>query len=366
VLEHRPQLDSVRAFAVLAVLLGHFCNVPIGGQGVELFFVLSGFLITRILIDSKSQCEHLPGLHRSFFLRQFYARRFLRIFPPYYALLLVLCLATLWNPDGRLGWDNAVLWKSMWFHVTYTSNFWFALTGELNPGITSHFWSLAIEEQFYLFWPWIIMSVPRKHLWIAALLLTLSAPAFRAAILAYHANRLAVGILTPAYFDFLGLGGLLAVVWEKRRARLALRLFGGAAIVLLSVGLAFGFAMAQAMVLWALAFTALVSKAAEGFGGPLGSLLRWSVLRYIGRISYGVYLYHFPAALLVAKICNKLGVRFPDLGIYRFLVMGIVTVAIAALSWHLFEGPINRLKRFFPYRPRRRPSGVGLPAVLQA
>ena len=365
-LKHRPQLDSLRAFAVLAVLLGHFGNLPIAGQGVELFFVLSGFLITRILVDGKSQCENLPVSHKSFLLRQFYVRRFLRIFPPYYALLLALALATRCNSNQHLGWDNALLWKSMWFHATYTSNFWFTFTDGWDPWITSHFWSLAIEEQFYLFWPWIIISVPRKHLWIAATLLSLSAPVFREVMLACHANKIAIGTLTPSYFDFLGLGGLVAVVWENRRAQVLLRLVGSFTIVLLGVGLAVGFAMQNLVVLWALAFTALVSKGAEGFTGPVGSLLRWSVLRYIGRISYGMYLYHFPALLLVARACKRLHAPLPDVGANRFAVVGIVTVSIAALSWHLFEGPINRLKRFFPYRVRRKPDELALPAALQA
>ena len=356
----------MRAFAVLAVLLGHFGNLPIAGHGVELFFVLSGFLITRILVDGKSQCENLPGSHKSFLLRQFYVRRFLRIFPPYYALLLVLALAALANSDQHLGWNNAVLWKSMWFHATYTSNFWFTLTDRWDPWITSHFWSLAIEEQFYLFWPWIIMSVPRKRLWIAATLLSVSAPVFREVMLACDANKIAVGTLTPAYCDFLGLGGLVAVVWENRRAQVLLRWFGSLTIVVLGVGLAIGFAMQNLVTLWALAFTALVSKSAEGFTGPVGSLLRWSVLRYIGRISYGIYLFHFPALLLVARVCKRLHTPLPEVGPNRLAVAGIVTLSIAALSWHLFEGPVNRLKRFFPYRVRRKADELALPAAVQA
>jgi len=363
-LEHKPQLDSVRAFAILAVLLGHFGNIPIAGQGVELFFVLSGFLITRILIDGKSQCEHLPGLQRAFILRQFYVRRFLRIFPAFYGLLLILSLATHWNSDAHLGWDNAVLWKSMWFHATYTSNFWFAFTEKWDPWITSHFWSLAIEEQFYLFWPWIVFIVRRKHLWIAAVLLSLSGPAFRAAMIVYHGN--ALGTLTPTYFDFLGFGGLLAVVWGNPAAQLIFRLTGILAVVVVGVGFVLGFAMQNVMILSALAFAALVSKSAEGFTGSVGSVLRWSVLRYIGRISYGMYLYHFLALLIIVRVCKKLHTGLPEAGVNRFVVAGILTVSMAALSWHLFEGPINRLKRFFPYRPRPSPSGVGLPAVLQA
>jgi len=352
-LNYRPQLDSLRALAVLAVLLGHFGYLPVSIEGVELFFVLSGFLITRILIDGKSRCERFPKLPKSYLLRHFYVRRFLRIFPPYYALLIILSLASFFNFRDRF-WEGNVFWKSMFFHASYTSNFWFAITKKWEPWITSHFWSLSVEEQFYLFWPWIIISVPRKRLWIAAVSLCASAFVFRTAMRVYNVNYITFGTLSPTYFDFLGLGGLLAVVWEKPRAQFILRVAGSFATVLLLLGLAVGFAIQDAMILWAFAFTGLVSKAAEGFTGPVGSFLSWSVLRYIGHISYGIYLYHLPALLFVVRVYKKLGVRFPDVGLGRFVVAGVVTVSIASLSWHLLEGPINRLKRFFPYRARER------------
>ena len=89
-------------------------------------------------------------------------------------------------------------------------------------------------------------------------------------------------------------------------------------------------------------------------------------MRYIGRISYGMYLYHFLAVLIIARVCKKLGIGFPQAGVNRLVVAGILTVGMAVLSWHFFEGPINRLKRFFPYRARPSPGDVGLPAVVQA
>ena len=351
-LTHKPQLDSLRALAVLAVLLGHFAYLPVAHEGVQLFFVLSGFLITRILIDGRSQFDHFPTLPRLFLLRQFYVRRFLRIFPPYYALLLGLAVLTLLSSDGQLGGTSISFWQSISFHATYTSNFWFAFTGRWDPSITSHFWSLAVEEQFYLFWPWIIISVPKRHLWVAAILMSGLAPVFRGILSFYNTSYITWGTLTPTYFDFLGLGGLLAVVWERRRVEFVLRSLGGAAIVFLGVSLAFGLATADILILWALAFTALVSKAAEGFTGPVGYFLNWPVLRYLGRISYGIYLYHLPVLVLSRRVVEKLGGQFPGVGPKCFVIAGTITVLIAAISWHFFEGPINRLKRFFPYQAR--------------
>nr|MBA3570250.1 acyltransferase [Pyrinomonadaceae bacterium] len=108
---YKPQLDSLRAFAVLAVLIGHFAGVPIAIQGVQLFFVLSGFLITSILLDCKSQIDGQDG-RRAFLLRQFYIRRFLRIFPPYYALLLALTLLNALD-NGNLGQSGVSFWQSL-------------------------------------------------------------------------------------------------------------------------------------------------------------------------------------------------------------------------------------------------------------
>ncbi len=102
--------------------------------------------------------------------------------------------------------------------------------------------------------------------------------------------------------------------------------------------------------LWALAFTGLVSKASEGFTGSVAVLLNSSPLRNLGRISYGIYLYHLPAVVLVEKSLKQLGFTLPSIGPRRFALAGAVTLALAALSWHFLEAPINRLKRFFPYR----------------
>ncbi|MBA2528118.1 MAG: acyltransferase, partial [Pyrinomonadaceae bacterium] len=265
---YKPQLDSLRAFAVLVVLIGHFAGVPSAIQGVQLFFVLSGFLITSILLDCKSQIEGQDA-SRGFLLREFYIRRFLRIFPPYYALLMGLVLIQL-TSGTRTSWGPATsFWQSLGFHATYTSNVWFAFTGRWDPWATSHFWSLAIEEQFYLFWPLIVLWVPRRSLWLAATLLIALGPVSRWLMLAHGANKIAFGTLTPAYFDFLGLGAFLAIVGAQPRAQFVLRLFGITAGAVLAIGASFAMNFKGTDVfLWALAFTGLVSKASEGLTGP--------------------------------------------------------------------------------------------------
>src|SRR5436309_834307 len=157
-----PQLDGVRALAVLAVLVHHYLSAAwpvldragtsLGFLGVKLFFVLSGFLITGILLEGRLADDTPEGRSRLRFLRQFYIRRFLRIFPLYY---VVVALALICNiaPARQI---------AIWL-LTYTVNIYFSIVGEF-PRHFSHLWSLAIEEQFYLVWPWCILYARQRHL----------------------------------------------------------------------------------------------------------------------------------------------------------------------------------------------------------
>jgi peptidoglycan/LPS O-acetylase OafA/YrhL len=156
--QYFPQLDSLRAIAVLLVIISHwfsaqhFLNryVPNGIFGVTLFFVLSGFLITSILLKIKTKLE-AGGSHGEAF-KVFYVRRSLRIFPAYYLLLFILVVLNL-----------ASVRDSFWWHFFYVSNFYFWIKGAF-AGSLSHLWSLAVEEQFYFVWPAIILLVPWRFL----------------------------------------------------------------------------------------------------------------------------------------------------------------------------------------------------------
>src|SRR5882672_1783125 len=167
---HMPQLDGIRAIAVALVLMTHYTHFRwtlIGSRtGVLLFFILSGFLITGILLDIK---EAMTGSasQSAFALRQFYCRRFLRIFPLFYATLLVTYIAGF--PDVRiyLGW-----------HAAYLSNFLF-FWKQSYLGYAGHFWSLAVEEQFYLVWPAVILLAPKRMLLSIILSCVLAAPVTR-------------------------------------------------------------------------------------------------------------------------------------------------------------------------------------------
>jgi peptidoglycan/LPS O-acetylase OafA/YrhL len=366
-LPHMLQLDSLRAFAVLAVLINHFSPttsklfavtrlIDLGGLGVRLFFVLSGFLITGILLRSKSYCEK-DGVPVLYELRQFYIRRFLRIVPLFY---LVIGLAAALN----IPWVR----QTFVWHAAFLTNFYIFLHGW--KGLTVHFWSLAVEEQFYLAWPWVILLVSRRRLLAAILVMIAVGPVFRL-FFGLCTSSDATPIFPLSCLDTLGLGALLALRKDQKdRQSRPPYPFGKA-------GLSLGFAVLAVFVLlramnqvWIIRYAIfdvgaaliagwVVSNASIGFRGLIGRLLEMKPLVYVGTISYGIYVYHYFIPYLMYHILG-----FPSIAKFLArpyawpldsLLKGGVTISVAALSWHFFERPINNLKRYFKYDGGRSP-----------
>jgi peptidoglycan/LPS O-acetylase OafA/YrhL len=362
-----PQLDALRAFAVLSVLFGHFILhpprwltiLPWASCGVHLFFILSGFLITGILLDSRKQVE--AGASRLWMLRQFYMRRFLRIIPLYYAVVLIGWMIRLPGFTETLGWNLA-----------YSTNFYFMLKAEW-IGAVSHLWTLSVEEQFYLIWPWIVLFLPPKWLLPTFVGVAIFALAYRVAFIGWFGPWM---IVTPfATFDCFGAGALLAMAQRRekvgdprlRRILCAIGLWLGVPLLILAVSWDFPpqsvagrlGVMGLAMTLL---FTPLISRAAQGFTGFPGVLLTRRPILYIGKISYGIYIYHLPLWWMIggSEWLNALPRFIPHSAVFF-----VATVGMAAISWHLFECPINRLKRFFPYRDTRAGPSVRVIPGLQ-
>jgi peptidoglycan/LPS O-acetylase OafA/YrhL len=351
---HRPQLDALRALAVIAVLLVHFWpTLPSFGQeAVRLFFVLSGFLITSQLLDGRAALGmRAPDGGRWRVIGRFFARRALRIFPAYYLLLALLVLAN--APDVR---------RDVVAHAAYASNLLAAARNDWGSGVTTHLWSLATEEQFYLVWPLLVVLLPLRVLPLVAAAAIGLAPAVRVALLA-GANPggeppIALWVLPPTAFDALGCGALLALWRNDATARAGLRRAGVIAFALWlvatlvarigSVPALIPFDLTVVPVLWALACCALVDAASRGVRGAAGAVLDSRVLRYLGRISYGIYLYHLPAYWALSVALQRLHLPAPDGEPAKFMLGSALAIAVAALSWHAFEQPINRLKQRWP------------------
>lgn len=304
----------MRGLAILAVIAFHTTTVATAGwMGVDLFFVLSGFLITGILLDARRSASYF---------RTFYARRILRIVPVYVAFLLV-CLA--------LG----LLAEQGWYW-SYLVNVWLTLHG-WQDGPT-HLWSLAVEEQFYLAWPLAVWLLPPRTLPRVALGAIVVAELCRVALIVVHAPPQANYLLLPTRMDTLAVGAYLACV-ARGTARIPRWPVVAAAVVALLAARG----LAHAWDYERPAMQLLGYPAIAVLSGALVWNNRWfanPVLRFFGRYSYGMYVWHW----LVLRYVHG---ALPALA---------VTTAVALLSWYALEQPVLRLKRFFSYEgaPRRR------------
>ena len=331
------QLNGLRAFAVVGVLATHSLPTnPMAGWGVRLSFVLSGFLITHILLRARERTEAHGHL-----LRAFYARRALRIFPAYYvALLLAVAL------------NMETLRDQFWWYATYATN---VLAAREGFGMSSgaHLWSLAVEEQFYLCWPWlIVLASPATRRWtvIACLIVPPLLRAWATAI----GEPVWSYLLTPMRLDGLALGGLYALGLTQRTVNVC----AGLGVLVLGLNSATdlpGLSLlrdcaSNGVCLW------LVAGAVRGFAGPFGRVLMLRPVQYVGTISYGIYLVHYfvPETVRIVERTFDIWLRFPERGWAQFAYMGSASLVVAIVSWHLIEAPVNRLKRHFPYEGQQR------------
>lgn len=367
-----PSLDGLRGLAILAVIVFHAAlgldieraRDPVervylqiaraGWTGVDLFFVLSGFLITGILWDLRFK--------RSRYYR-FYVRRVLRIFPLYYASLILLVAAL------ELLHKSLPIEEVFWYFF-HLQNWVTALSGRLPECPISHLWSLAIEEQFYLLWPIVLYSCGLRATRTICLVTLILSPLLRIAALNCGASPVFVHFSTITRLDGLAIGCLLAVqvarngwpVNDNRRFLLLLLLgvAGIAGIWFATGSLDAGTRPMQTVgySLLALFFVALLRLSLTVERGLGAGILRSRAMGLVGRISYAMYIFHLPLIWLLAKRWNRdwtlLGTHVANRITFLFVVFGLSFV-LAFLSYHLYEKHFLRLANFLAPSPRRPP-----------
>lgn len=345
------ELDGLRGIAILLVMVHRFWPrsdtglaadlAGAGWIGVDLFFVISGFLITGILLETRGQPDYF---------RNFYIRRILRIFPLYYLFVGTVLLVFSSNPAFR---ESA---GSPFWYLFYLGNVPEGLLGHDVPYWLGPVWSLAIEEQFYLTFPLLVAVLDRKRLTVVLVAILGMAPLVRTVTMVMAPEHERVQYLfTLCRLDTIAVGCLLAICWRSvnvDRHRVWLRQAGIAALVVVALvafvtGLdrttAWGRIGGYSVV--ALGCGAIVLLAMLGRDGRSTAILRTSSLQYFGKLCFGLYLLHRPADTIVSAIAARGG--FDGAASWLIPIKLAAALALATLSWRLLEQPILRLKAAF-------------------
>lgn len=348
--QYYPALDGIRGLAILMVIAYHYLDFTkyhfFGWLGVDLFFVLSGYLITKSLLQAQG---------RPNFLRNFFIKRALRIFPLYYLSLLIflvlLPLAGLWT-------DRLHFYTTNWYwFVFYLQNWLFTFNFDSSAGFLNHFWSLAIEEQFYLIWPFLILYIKNPGRLVAVMLLVLlSCMVVRSLLwINYDSSLNYTTVFTFTRIDGICFGSIVALI-EKKDKDFIYKYNGVIILCLAIINFAFYFLNKNnnfpyyafvGYTTFAAMFALLVYTIANSNTHLLTNMLNWNPLTFLGKVSYGLYVYHWPIYLVLFPILrNNIAFdnAFASAALSAFLCF-ILSLLLSYFSFQYFEKRFLQLKQ---------------------
>ena len=338
-------MNGLRAVAALSVMWSHTFQdtfgdwgtegfqLPVVADGVTLFFVISGFLITYLLLNEqeRSQTVSIP---------KFYMRRILRIWPIYYAYMAIALTVT-------HTWSD----PNIWYYLFFGANIPFIVTAGIWPIV--HYWSIGVEEQFYLFWPWLVKATHGKtrRLLAGAITLCVVWLLCKWGIYLVWGTTTAYRFFAVTRFDCMMLGAIGAILYFTRSAWFT-RVLGNRALGLVCL-LALFFSQLWANIIPALVRTQAIALLAlvcimSQLHNPIINLEN-RVCDFVGKISYGIYVIHPLLIFLLSGIYCNMGINLPN-GIATALIYVIITLATLLLAWlsyRFFESPFLRLKSRF-------------------
>jgi len=364
-MKYIKQLDTLRTFAVLLVIIAHWAPkdfnklFSFGNLGVNIFFVLSGFLITRIILNEKEDIEKEGVKVKKFSaIGRFMMRRSLRIFPVYYLILFVLYFG-----DSYLSNPIPNDWE---YYVMYLQNFLYYFRQSFPGGKVGHFWTLAVEEQFYLVWPWVLFFVNRKYIKNVMVIGIILGTISSLLLPLIPGKEILTPVLTICCLQSFCLGGLLAYwivkrdsslnnnySFLKRMAITSLTVYVGIKLFYPSF-IFFDRLFESILTTWFIALI-LLDKTSK-----IDYILSNKILISIGRVSYGIYIFHnfIPVSVnAILHLLKKKAIEHSehwqildflqnDVITFNFLCM-VILVGIAYFSFYFFETPFLRLKKYF-------------------
>jgi len=347
-----PGLNGLRALAAISVMLSHvfqntFGNwgiptikLPLFDGGVTLFFVISGFLITYLLLHEKSKTQTIN-------IKYFYVRRILRIWPIYYLIILISIIILYLK-----GQSGEIIQSNLWYYIFFTANIPFLSASGIS--LIVHYWSLGVEEQFYMFWPWLVKVSGKKILYIALGFMAFWIACKYGSWIVFSNKSLIYRFFAVTAFHNMMIGAVGAIFFYNKNFRFMHLLTNRyVQIISWSLLLLSGFYIEFLPAVFRNEFIAVISLIlviGQVEGTKSFYSLEYNFFDFIGKISYGIYLFHPLIIYLLSwiwrtNLSERLNLRFQYPIIY--LLVSVITVLVAWISFKYYETPFLRLKERF-------------------